>query len=849
MALLIATAAQAEITVETLGGGPAPGNSKPFGKADGNTASASQFNGPSGLALDSAGNLYLADKTNNLIRKISLPGDTANSITTTYLTLPASSRPVGVAIDGSNNLYVVTQTEGRLRRYNSSHTVTNILSSTLSNPTALALGAGNDVFVTQLDGTVQRITSAGVKTQVASGFNQPRGIAVLENGLLIIADTGNNSLRLANPSNGDVSLFTGGNGAGYTDGAAGVARFNQPWGITRAPNGTLVVADRGNHRFRLVTSAGSVSTLYGVDPTEWDPTYYPGWLDGSTNVAAAHDPVASVVATNGLVLTVEGFYHLLRDVKGANLSVSGESGGGSGLPVITTQPLSQAVAAGGSVTFSVVATGTGLNYQWLSNGTNISGASTNVFSIGGVSLSDAGIYKVRVSNTAGTTTSADATLTVVGNGVFVNQTNSLSFGFASGEASADFVGAAGQYYYAPLTASLVPGQTIYSFQFNVSLTNLDSAPLVEETPSFQSRVLKPKEGTTPVVYTRIVPNYFDSYPRLMTIAWNERYGYTNLYNTLAQDLVTYSRAHNVFYNGGTDGKVIWGLYGFPIPSSAVDNDAYQIQAGRPSGTTDGVQAPLGIQLPTDGTLGSGKINSIKQVRVDNSGSRQYVVGDSLPFRWVNAGEFGDGFILNSDIMQIFQSAMYQLNFAPARSDFFDVMDASSGGSNSLTDDDINAIQFGDGELLVDDVYVTYRRSLDPTLKWYARYWSNGSRQVVEVPNTYPSASRPVTKPTYPIDANTGAAPFVKFVANDAVAGTNLTITVPIRAEIKGSMAVRIAMFNFTVEALENSPAVASVQFNSVLGTPAFSDSQGANNYSGAWLNRSAAGVYGTNNVG
>ncbi|MEO6035834.1 MAG: hypothetical protein ABIQ35_11310, partial [Verrucomicrobiota bacterium] len=108
IALLIAAAAQAEITVETLGGGPAPGNSKPFGKADGNTASASQFNGPSGLALDSAGNLYLADKTNNLIRKISLPGDTANSITTTYLTLPASSRPVGVAIDGSNNLYVVT---------------------------------------------------------------------------------------------------------------------------------------------------------------------------------------------------------------------------------------------------------------------------------------------------------------------------------------------------------------------------------------------------------------------------------------------------------------------------------------------------------------------------------------------------------------------------------------------------------------------------------------------------------------------------------------------------------------------------------------------------------------------
>ena len=851
--ILLVSTAQGEVTVETLGGGPSPSNSKPYGKADGNTASLSQFNGPSGLALDSAGNLYLADKTNNLIRKVTLPGDRANSQTTTYITLPASSRPVGVAVDGTNNLYVLTQAEGRLRRYGVNKSTTNILGSTLASPTALALGTNNDVFVTQLDGTVQRVTQAGVKTQVASGFNQPRGIAVLDNGLLVISDTGNNSIRLANPANGNVTLFTGGNGAGFLDGAAGAAKFNQPYGITKAPTGVLVVADRGNHRVRLVNSAGAVTTLYGVDPSQWDPAYYPGWLDGNTNVAAAHDPVATAVATNGLVLVAEYFYHLLRDVKGANLSGTGESGGGSGLPAITQQPQGQAVAAGTSVSFSVTATGSGLSYQWLFNGLSIDGATTNVYSIGGVRTNDAGLYSVKVVNAAGTTTSGDAMLQVTAAGVVVNQTNSLSFGFASGEASADFVGFAGQHYYAPVTASLVPGQSIYTFQFNVSATNLGAAPALTETPQFNSRLLKPIEGITPPVFTTIVPNYYDAFPRILTVAWNERRGYTNLYNTVAQDLVTYSRAHNTFYNGGVDGKVVWGLYGFTIPSSAAGNDVYQIQAGRPSGTTDGIQAPLGIQLPIDGALGAGRINSIKQVTVDNSGSRKYIVGDSLPFRWVNAGEFGDGYILNDDIMQIFQSAVYSLNFAPARSDFFDGMDASSGvAADLLTQDDtyIDKILYGDGQLKVDDIYVTYRRSLDPSLKWVARYWSNGVINAVEAPNMYPAAAaRPAGKPAYPVDANTGAAPSVKFVAGDVVAGTNRTISVPIRAEIKGSMAVRIAMFNFSVEALENSPAVTSVQFNSVLGAPAFSDAQGANNYAGAWLNRSAAGVYGTNNMG
>ncbi|MEP6663005.1 MAG: hypothetical protein ABJC04_05005, partial [Verrucomicrobiota bacterium] len=148
---------QADILVDTIGGGPSGSNAKAYGNVNGNTYSASQFNGPSGIALDSSGNLFLADKTNNSVRKITTAGNTNTSVTTTYISLPASSGPIGVAVDGTNNLYVLTQTEGRLRRYNAANTTNSIIASNFVSPTALALDASNNVFVTQSNGIVFKI--------------------------------------------------------------------------------------------------------------------------------------------------------------------------------------------------------------------------------------------------------------------------------------------------------------------------------------------------------------------------------------------------------------------------------------------------------------------------------------------------------------------------------------------------------------------------------------------------------------------------------------------------------------------------------------------------------------------
>src|SRR5262249_18269509 len=159
----------------------------------------------------------------------------------------------------------------------------------------------------------------------------------------------------------------------------------------------------------------------------------------------------------------------------------------------------------------------------------------------------------------------------------------------------------------------------------------------------------------------------------------------------------------------------------------------RIQLGRPSATSDGIGAPgsdVFIQTPTNGSLTAGPGNSIKIVTV---GQRKYIAGDVYPFRWFNAGDFGKSSLVNADVEQVFQSAVYSLNFPPAGSDFFDAMDSCgftyvdngkgylelNGPANTdpIYDGDdttINQIAFGDGILDTCDIYVTFRRSLDPT---------------------------------------------------------------------------------------------------------------------------------------
>jgi hypothetical protein len=481
--------------------------------------------------------------------------------------------------------------------------------------------------------------------------------------------------------------------------------------------------------------------------------------------------------------------------------------------------------------------------------------------------------------------------------------NTISFGFGNGEASSDFVAAPGQTFYAPVTLTTLPNTKMYSLQFNVTVTNNGVGPAITNTFGFQSMLMKPDPDNAGY-YLAIPPQMFtgttftnleftNSSMGLLGVGWLERYTKTNLYNTMGQTLISYSLAHDdLFPNTEHPNDVIVGGYSLQIPGDATNGQQYQIQIGRPSATDDGIGAPgssVYISAPTNGALAGGlPLNALKIVTV---GQRKYIAGSVYPFRWFNAGDFGSSNIVNADVEQVFQSAVYALNYPPFDessgsfatgfthvSDFYDAMDSCGytyvdNGNGYLEKDSaadttvlfngddttINQIAFGDGKLDVCDVYITYRRALDPSLNWFGRFWTNGERVAEIVPNVTaqtlqnPSVTAQLVPSIQPLASSISTAPpQVNFSAGDIQGSAGQTVQVPIYASIHGNYPLRVLMLNLTVTPLDGSPALAAVvQFtpNAALGAPYTTDSVGNGNYSAVWLNSSIAGLTGNSTVG
>lgn len=486
--------------------------------------------------------------------------------------------------------------------------------------------------------------------------------------------------------------------------------------------------------------------------------------------------------------------------------------------------------------------------------------------------------------------------------------NKICFGFDSGEASSDFVAAPGQFFYAPVTMLVLPQASIYSLQFNLTVTNVGNAPpVMPGVYHFMSTLVKPipdEPGTyVPIpplmfyqYFTNSVPTnqlvvyegkpfismvFTNSALNLLGVGWLERRckSCTNLYDTTKQDLIKYSMAHDTLFDK-QNGKVVVGGFGFQVPTNAVAGQQYRIQIGRPSATSDGVGAPgsdVYIETPTNGSLGAGAINAIKLVTV---GQRSYIAGDCYPFRWFNAGDFGKGYIVNADVMQVFQTVVYGLNHPLPGSDFEDSMDSCCGtftlmpGTTDVfikdtditdlgtlnalfdgNDTNINTIAFGDGVLDVCDLYVTYRRSLDPSLVWFERFWTNGIRAARFATNNFRGNIETLMQQTSlhktALPSFVQAVPSVTFGAGDIIAAPGQIVTVPITANIQGDYPIRLMAISVNVEPLDGSPPLnANVQFvpNPNLGMPTYSSSRSLNNYAAAWLNPDVPGLAGTNVV-
>jgi sugar lactone lactonase YvrE len=1020
----------------TLAGNTNP----PTGPANATGLNAS-FNVPVSLDQDANGNVYIADEFDNAIRVMNL-NDPNLGVTNLTVTGTTFHHPNAVAFMGTNQLWVSDSYNNAVKLITLTSPVSGTLTTYLgSNTHQQSPGFQDNAF-----GPAARLSNPG-------GLLWVNGVG------LLISDTGNNVIRLAtnNPvygsTNYSVVTFAGTPGTpGFANGAALSATFNQPFGLCadRFDNAFLV-ADLANNAIRRIQNGQPLPPVptpaIGWVKFQFDPAtgQYLSVLQTGSPFVFNNDVTIEIAGTPGTQTHIEfgptpsnplvdsipdpsptvgttppayqdgltpeqvaALGSALPSQPDVTIKAIGFQSGRQNSAIATARFQFQAatpnIIGDNAAQFTVTDITTNAMMYYTTDGTDPTNGPPSIGPISSgqtLSLQVTSNLTFKVAAFKPGYANSSVTTKVFSTTNFVP--NQITFGFAAGEASSDFVAAPGQTFIAPVTLTVLPGTVMYSLQFNLmegpGLTNPGPA-IAPDGYSFQSMLMQsgvnspsfepfnpvqPFEPIPPAMFlgllTNVIPttsyvtnmdlvftnlvsagsesnvtvvnttyhftysvvtNYYTApwgtqfpigtvqtnvtaetttfvtngvtvtptnyvlyfpppipvpgvefvllppvnpppndvviYPYgtntpfvsllftnassgLLGVGWLERHGESYLYNTLSQDLITYSMAHDVLHLSSA-GQVEVGAYSLHIPTNAALGQTYQIQIGRPSATSDGIGAPgssVYIQAPTNGP-----ITAVKTITL---GQRKYLVGDAYPFRWFNAGDFGDTNLNNADVEQVFQSALYHLDTPPTNSDFFDAMDScgyygvldgqngwyTNSAANALfdgNDSSINGIMFGDGRLDVCDVYVTFRRSLDPSLTWYRRFWENGQRVAEPVGNYVPNSL-----PQFSANArliSPAAVPTVNFTAGDVLAAAGQTVQIPITASVFGGYPLRVTMLNLSVVPLDGSPALTNaISFTPgpALGTPILTDSSGPGNYAAAWLNSTIAGISSNGVVG
>ena len=315
-----------------------------YGSADGSGASA-RFYGPQGIAADSAGQLYVADTANGTIRRVTPAGAVStfagapgnfNSFDGTG-TNAQFFHPEAVAADPGGNLYVADTWNHTIRKITPAGLVSTLAGlagnfgsadgtnskARFYRPAGIAVDGATNLFVADMfNHTLRKITSAGKVTTIAgmagvwgsadgtnnaARFYLPQGISVAANGDLLVADSGNQTLRRVSPdgTNWVVSTVAGFTGlAGSTNGRGDGARFYFPADLALDSEGYLYVADAANNLIRttrVVPPTLQFTALGGQFVLSW-PVSADGFvleISAAVGAAAAWSPVTSGIVTLG----------------------------------------------------------------------------------------------------------------------------------------------------------------------------------------------------------------------------------------------------------------------------------------------------------------------------------------------------------------------------------------------------------------------------------------------------------------------------------------------------------------------------------------------------------------------
>ena len=198
---------------------------------------ASGFNDPDGLAVDAAGDLYVADAGNNTVREVTAAG--------TVIIFSGFNAPAGMTFDSAGNLFVADSGDDEVREITPAGTV-SIFATGFNDPTALAFDSSGNLYVAnRANGTVDVVTLAGKVSPFAFGFDGASGLA-FDAGNLYVADSGDGKVSQVTPA-GQVSTYASG--------------FSSPEGLAFDAAGNLYVANELSNTVSEVTPAGVVSTF------------------------------------------------------------------------------------------------------------------------------------------------------------------------------------------------------------------------------------------------------------------------------------------------------------------------------------------------------------------------------------------------------------------------------------------------------------------------------------------------------------------------------------------------------------------------------------------------------------
>jgi sugar lactone lactonase YvrE len=448
------------------------GNGSAAYAGDGGAATSASLNYPYGVAMDSSGNLYVADTGNNRIRRVD-----ANGVITTVAgngsggysgdgasaTNASLNSPAGVGLDASGSLYVADSSNNRVRRVYADGIITTAAgggsggsgtvatSAMLSWPYGVALSAGNQLYIADYGDTlVRRVDTNGILWAFAGNGNygfsgdggsatsaslyRPTGAALDAFGNLYIADNYNHRIRKV-ATNGVIVTVAGSGIAGYygDGGLATAAELNNPSGVALDTFGNLYIADSGNNRIREVGTNNIIATIAGVGTAGFAG-------DGGAATSASLDlPSGVALDACGNLYIADRNNHRIRKVEESPTLVLSQVAAGAvgnytvvitspwgcvtssvaaltldGPPTIVTPPASQAVSAGSNAAFQVTLEGTPpFDFAWYSNGTNLIADGTNAWlELDDVTTNDAGSYTIVITNQYGSVTSSIAVLTV-----------------------------------------------------------------------------------------------------------------------------------------------------------------------------------------------------------------------------------------------------------------------------------------------------------------------------------------------------------------------------------------------------------------------------------------------------